>query len=57
MAKVLFVLPSLAGGGAERVIVTLLKNLDRDKFQPHLALLKKEGPYLSDIPMMCRYMI
>jgi len=50
MAKVLFVLPSLAGGGAERVIVTLLKNLDRGKFQPHLALLKKEGPYLSDIP-------
>ncbi|MGI6685145.1 MAG: glycosyltransferase [Bacillota bacterium] len=48
--KVLFVLPSLAGGGAERVIVTLLKNLDRSNFQPHLALIRKEGPYLLDLP-------
>ncbi|TXK86495.1 glycosyltransferase, partial [Parageobacillus sp. SY1] len=45
MKKVLFILPSLRGGGAERVMVTLLKYLDRNKFDLHLALISKEGPY------------
>lgn len=31
--RVLFLIPSLQGGGAERVIVTLLKHLDRKRFQ------------------------
>jgi glycosyltransferase involved in cell wall biosynthesis len=46
----LFVLPSLAGGGAERVIVSLLRYLDRSRFEPHLALLARVGPYLKDLP-------
>ncbi|GAJ38354.1 glycosyltransferase [Saccharococcus caldoxylosilyticus] len=48
--KVLFILPSLRGGGAERVMVTLLKHVDRDKFDLHLALVSKEGPYLTEVP-------
>lgn len=48
--KVLFVVPSLHGGGAERVMVTLLKHLDRKKFSLNLALVKKEGTYLKDVP-------
>lgn len=48
--RILFVLPSLQGGGAERVIVTLLKHLNRDIFELHLALVAKEGAYLSDVP-------
>lgn len=48
--KVLFVVPSLRGGGAERVMVTLLKNLDRSLFELHLAVVTKEGPYLKELP-------
>lgn len=48
--KVLFVLPSLRGGGAERVIVTLLNHFDRRKFELHLALVEKEGAYLKNVP-------
>jgi len=47
--KVLFVLPSLRGGGAERVILTLLKGLDVSKFQSELVLLEKTGNYVEDL--------
>ncbi|HEV2176383.1 MAG TPA: glycosyltransferase [Terriglobia bacterium] len=47
---VLFVLPSLAGGGAERAILTLLRHLDRTRFEPHLALVEAAGPYLKEVP-------
>ncbi len=47
---VLFALPSLQGGGSERVISILLQHLDRQKFIPMLIVLQKEGPYLKDIP-------
>ena len=42
-AKVLFVLPNFAGGGAERVALTLLARLDRDRFDPQLAVLDNQG--------------
>lgn len=48
--KVLFLLPSLIGGGAERVFTTLLRHLDRTRFEPHLALLQAQGAYMGDIP-------
>jgi len=48
--RVVFLVPSLTGGGAERVIVTLLRHLDRQRFEPHLALVKATGPYLKDVP-------
>lgn len=48
--KLLFVIPSLAGGGAERVVVTLLRHLNRDIFNPHLVVFKKKGEYLRDLP-------
>ena len=38
--RVLFLMPSLVGGGAERVIVTLLRHLDRSRFELHLALVE-----------------
>lgn len=46
----MFVLPSMRGGGSERVISILLKYLDREKFDLSLVLLQKEGKYLADIP-------
>src|SRR5215211_1577074 len=46
---VLFVLHSLIGGGAERVVVQLVNGLDRARFAPALALGRGEGPYLGDV--------
>ena len=49
-ARILFLLPSLTGGGAQRVFSTLLQHLDRGQFELHLGLLKVKGPYLEEIP-------
>jgi glycosyltransferase involved in cell wall biosynthesis len=48
--KVLLLLPSLAGGGAERFFCILLRHLDRSFFDPHLALFEVRGEYLPDVP-------
>lgn len=48
--RVLFILPSLAGGGAERAVVILLRRLNRVRFEPHLALLDFAGPYSAELP-------
>jgi glycosyltransferase involved in cell wall biosynthesis len=45
--KVLLVLPSLGGGGAERTFVNLANRLDRDRFAPAFALVRREGAYLG----------
>jgi len=48
--KILFLIPSLAGGGAERVFSLLLAHLDRSRFELHLGLLQAEGPFLPEVP-------
>jgi len=48
--RVLFLMPTLSGGGAERVTVTLLHHLDRSRFESHLALVDAVGPLLNDLP-------
>ena len=48
--RVLFVIPSLAGGGAERVILHILKYIDRSRFEPHLAVFEKHGELVSEVP-------
>lgn len=48
--RVLFLVPSFAGGGAERVFLNLLRHLDRDHFELHLAVLNAAGPYHQDVP-------
>ncbi len=48
--RILFFLPFMNGGGAERVILTLLKHLNRKKYEPILVMLRKEGRYLPLIP-------
>lgn len=42
--KVLFIVPKLAGGGAERVVVTLLGALDRTKVQLSIAVMDNSKP-------------
>ncbi len=48
--KVLFVLPTVSGGGAERVVLNLLRYLDRGKYDLTLLLFKREGVYWDEIP-------
>jgi glycosyltransferase involved in cell wall biosynthesis len=47
--KVLFVLPNLFGGGAERVFTYLFNNINREEFETHLALGDRTGAYVNDI--------
>ena len=46
----LFVIPSLVEGGAERVITNVITYLDKEKYDIYLALFEKKGPYLHQIP-------
>jgi glycosyltransferase involved in cell wall biosynthesis len=50
VTRVLFTIPSLEGGGAERVLTTLLIHLDRSRFEPHLALVTRTGTHLARVP-------
>jgi len=47
--KVLLMLPSLHGGGAERVAVDLWRHCDRDRFDIQVMLLVKSGDYFESI--------
>lgn len=49
MKTILFILPDLNQGGAERVITTLCNELNRELFKPILVLFKKEGYYLNNL--------
>ena len=49
MKTILFILPDLNQGGAERVITILCNELDRSKYCPKLILFKKEGYYLNHL--------
>lgn len=55
--KILFVIPALAGGGAERVLVLLAKYLDRNRFKPVLVVFNVQNVYqqewCSDVPIIC----
>ncbi len=47
---VLLMISSMRGGGSERQTLLLLKNLDRDRFAPHLYLTERAGELLADVP-------
>ncbi|HTR55118.1 MAG TPA: glycosyltransferase [Kofleriaceae bacterium] len=42
--------PDLSQGGADRVTITLLHHFDRTRFTPTLALVKKRGELLGEVP-------
>jgi glycosyltransferase involved in cell wall biosynthesis len=48
--RILFLIRSLYGGGAERSLLNVLANLDRNRFEPHLVLWWHSGAYLDGIP-------
>jgi len=47
--RVLFVLGSMAGGGAERIVTHLVKHLNRDEFDARVGLLWQHGDYLDQL--------
>lgn len=53
--RVVFVLPTLLAGGAERVLITLMNGLDRRRFSPELVVLNNTGPLgdwvADDVPV------
>jgi len=49
LKTILFILPDLNQGGAERVITTLCNELNRELFKPKLVQFKKEGYYLNNL--------
>ncbi len=50
-----FVLPNFRAGGAERVVLSFLSELDRDRFAPELIVFQDEGVFAdlrpADVPM------
>ncbi|MGL5822530.1 MAG: glycosyltransferase [Sarcina sp.] len=50
MKKILFTMPNLRGGGAEKVLIDILKNIDKSKFDVTLFMLSNTGVYLDEIP-------
>src|SRR3954462_2077379 len=47
--RVMLLLPSLHGGGAERVAVNLANRCDPRLFDVKIGLLRLAGPYLADV--------
>lgn len=45
--SILFILPDLETGGAERIVTTIANHLPRSRFQPAILLLRKEGGFLD----------
>jgi glycosyltransferase involved in cell wall biosynthesis len=48
--RIALFLPSLRGGGAERVMVNLTRGFAERGFKVDLVLAKAEGPYLAEVP-------
>jgi glycosyltransferase involved in cell wall biosynthesis len=42
--NIVFILPLLCAGGAERALITLMNNIDLKQFTPILVVLNEEGP-------------
>lgn len=48
--RVAVVVPFLRGGGAERVIINVLRHIDKERFDIRLVLVEKAGAYVPLIP-------
>ena len=55
MKKILFLIPTLGHGGAERVLVNLVNNMDHSKFDITLQTLFDTGIYQSQLSKKVKY--
>lgn len=53
MKKVAFFIESLSGGGAEKVLTTIVKKLDKQKFDITVFTVVKTGIYVEEIEKYC----
>lgn len=53
--KVLFLVESLAGGGAEKILSGLVRGLDREKFDVTVCTVVDCGPYRDEVRKSVRY--
>lgn len=53
--KILFVIESLSGGGAEKVLATLVRHLDRTKYDVNVLSIVDVGIYRDTIKQNCHY--
>lgn len=53
--KILFLIESLAGGGAEKVLATLVENIDKSKFDVTVCAISGGGKYEDDVKRHCQY--
>ncbi|MGU8323979.1 glycosyltransferase [Clostridium perfringens] len=49
MKKVMFMIPNLKGGGAEKVLVDILNNINKKKFEITLILLQNDGVFINEL--------
>jgi glycosyltransferase involved in cell wall biosynthesis len=49
--RVLVVIGTMGGGGAERQVIEILKRIDRSRFEPLLYLAMRQGELLAEIPV------
>lgn len=52
--RILFIMPDLPSGGAEKVLVDILRNFDYSLYDVTLLLKYRQGVYLIDIPTQVR---
>lgn len=50
MKKILFIINSLRVGGAEKILIDLLKGMDYEKYDVSLVYFVKGGVFLNDVP-------
>lgn len=55
MKRILFLIESLGGGGAEKVLTTLVKNLDKTKFDVTVLSVVNTGVHVDEIKKHCHY--
>lgn len=57
MKKIAFVMPVLGMGGAERVVSTIIRYIDKEEFDSYLLLFKGEGDYEKTLPKNIRIIV
>lgn len=53
--KVLFLIESLSGGGAEKVLSTIIQNINKDKFDVTVCSIVNIGVYVEEIKANAKY--
>lgn len=54
MKHILFLMPAMLNGGAEKVLIDILRNFEYSKYDVTLLLEAEDGPYIDDIPKQVR---